>query len=70
MWILAEAVDMIGLDPFSYLVISLLACLLWTYCTTVSDFTLTGPGVWIRRGALVVASLGVIFFAYTVRSMT
>jgi hypothetical protein len=63
------ATDWIGLDPFSYLVVTLLASVLWTYCTTVSDFSLSGPGVWVRRSALLLASLGIILFAYTVHTL-
>ncbi len=65
----AAAVAMLGFDPFTYLVTALLAILVWTYCTAVGSFSLHGPGVWLRRSALLVASAGVILFAYTVRNL-
>ncbi len=68
--VLAIAVNFLGFDPFTYLAVTLLASLFWTYCSTVADFSVAGPGVWLRRSALLVASAGVVLFFYSVRTLT
>lgn len=65
--VVAQVVEYLGLDPFVYLVVVISSLVFWIYANAVADFALAGVGMWMRRGALLVASLGVLFFAYAVR---
>ena len=62
-------VALLGFDPFWYLVVTILAIFVWVWCTAVAGFALTGRGLWLRRGSLVVALLGAVLFAYTARQL-
>lgn len=54
-------------DPFEYLVATIIAVIVWTWCSVISDVALTGRGIWLRWSALAVAALGALLFAYTAR---
>ena len=69
MALLDRLVALLGLNPFSYLVVTVFAILVWVWCTAVGGFALTGRGLWLRRGSLVVAALGAALFTYTARSL-
>ena len=67
--ILDRVLALLGLDPFAYLVVTILGVVVWTYCSTIGDVSLVGRGVWTRRAALVAATAGVVLFTYSVRSL-
>jgi len=69
MQLLDRLVGLLGFDPFSYLVVTVFAIFVWVWCTAVSGFALTGRGLWLRRGSLVVAALGAALFTYTARTL-
>ena len=54
----------LGLDPFDYLVVTIVAVIVWTWCSVIGDFALTGRGVWLRWLSLAVAALGAVLFAH------
>ena len=62
-------VALLGLDPFSYLVVTVVSLIVWVWCTMVGSFALTGRGLWVRRASLVVAGLSAALFTYTARSL-
>jgi len=64
---LAQLAHLLGLNPFEYLVITIVGIVTWTWCTAVSDVALTGRGIWLRWGSLAAAALGAVMFAYTAR---
>ncbi len=64
---LAELAQLIGLDPFHYLMVTMAGLLVWAWCTVVGDVPLTGRGIWLRWGSLSAAALGAVLFAYTAR---
>jgi hypothetical protein len=66
-WMLEELdriIAWLGLDPFAYLVVTILGIIVWTWCSVIGDFAITGRGMWLRRLSLVVAGLGAALFAY------
>ena len=69
MQLLARLVDLLGFQPFSYLVVTVFAIFVWVWCTAVGGFALTGRGLWLRRGSLVIAALGAALFTYTARGL-
>jgi hypothetical protein len=69
MVLLDRLVALLRFDPFSYLVVTIFAIFVWVWCTAVTGFALTGRGLWLRRGSLVVALLGAVLFAYTARQL-
>ena len=69
MVLLDRLVALLRFDPFSYLVVTIFAIFVWVWCTAVGGFALTGRGLWLRRGSLVVALLGAVLFAYTARQL-
>lgn len=56
--------DWLRQDPFAYLVLTIFGIIVWTWCSVIGDFAITGPGLWLRRASLVVAAGGAILFAY------
>jgi hypothetical protein len=66
---LAKLAQVLGLDPFQYLLITIGGVLVWTWCTVITDVALTGRGIWLRWGSLVMAGLGALMFAYTARML-
>ena len=69
MVLLDRLVARLGLNPFSYLAVTVFAIFVWVWCTAVGGFALTGRGLWLRRGSLVVAALGAALFTYAARSL-
>jgi hypothetical protein len=59
----------LGVDPFHYLVVTILGIIVWTWYSVIGDFALTGRGIWVRRIALAMALLGAGLFAYTARGL-
>lgn len=59
--------DLLGFDPFTYLVVTIGGIAVWVWCSVVGSLALTGRTLWLRRGGLVVAALGAVLFAYTAR---
>jgi hypothetical protein len=68
-----EAVDRIVVwldwDPFAYLVVTILGIIVWTWCSVIGDFAITGRGLWLRRLSLAAAVLGAALFAYAARGL-
>lgn len=64
---LAELAQLVGLDPFHYLIVTMGGILVWAWCTVVGDVALTGRGIWLRWGSLTTAAVGAALFAYTAR---
>ena len=64
---LAQLAQLLGLDPFQYLLLTIAGIIVWTWCSVIGDMALTGRGVWIRWGSLAMAGLGAVMFAYTAR---
>ena len=62
-------VALLGFDPFTYLVVTVLGMLVWVWCTAVGSFALTGRGILLRRAGLVIAAVGAALFTYTARSL-
>ncbi len=62
-------VALLGLDPFAYLVVTIIGVIVWVWCSVVTSFALTGRGLWIRRLALVASAGGAALFAYTAQSL-
>jgi len=62
---LERLAHLLGFDPFTYLVVTIAGIAVWTWCTVIGDFALTGRGVWLRWGALAMAGLGALLFAHT-----
>ena len=69
MEVLDRVVAFIGLDPFSYLVVTIFGVIVWTLSSVLGNVALTGRGLWIRRVSLVMAALGAVLFTYTARSL-
>lgn len=69
MAVVERLVEWLGLDPFTYLVVTIAGISVWIWCTVIGDFAITGRGLWIRRLALVVAAAGAVLFAYGVRGL-
>jgi hypothetical protein len=69
MELLDRLVARLGLDPFTYLVVTVIGIIVWVWCTMVGSFALTGRGLLVRRASLVVAAIGAVLFAYTARSL-
>jgi hypothetical protein len=69
MQVLQEIARVLGLDPFEYLVITIGGVIVWTWCSVIGDFALTGRGIWVRWAALALAALGAVMFAYTARRL-
>jgi hypothetical protein len=67
---LAQLAQLLGLDPFQYLLLTIAGIIVWTWCSVIGDMALTGRGVWIRWGSLAMAGLGAVMFAYTARLLT
>jgi hypothetical protein len=71
-WV-SEGIDRIlatlGLDPFAYLVVTILGIIVWTWCSVIADFAITGRGLWLRRLSLVAAGFGAVLFAYGARGL-
>ena len=66
---LAKLAQVLGLDPFQYLLITIGGILVWTWCTVITDVALTGRGIWLRWTSLVMAGFGALMFAYTARML-
>jgi hypothetical protein len=64
---LGNLAHLLGLDPFQYLLLTVAGIIVWTWCTVIGDVALTGRGVWVRWGAIAMAGLGAVMFAYTAR---
>lgn len=62
-------VTMLGIDPFTYLAIAILSVVVWTVTSLLGNVALTGPSLWLRRVALLVAVMGTVLFAYTARTL-
>ncbi|MGH7787655.1 MAG: hypothetical protein ACRERC_12350 [Candidatus Binatia bacterium] len=65
--VLGQVAHLVRLDPFEYLLVSIGGVILWTWCSVIGDFALTGRGIWLRWGGLAMAALGAVMFAYTAR---
>jgi hypothetical protein len=66
---LDRVVVLLGFDPFTYLVVTVLGMLVWVWCTMVGSFALTGRGILLRRAGLAIAAIGAALFTYTARSL-
>ena len=66
---LQQVVDLLGVDPFVYLAGTIFGVIVWTWCSVIGDFALTGRGIWLRRCALLAAALGAVLFAYSARTL-
>lgn len=60
---LNRMLDVLGIDPFAYLVVTILGIIVWTWCSVIGDVAITGRGLWIRRFSLGAAVLGAALFA-------
>lgn len=69
MGVLDRIVAFLGLDPFSYLVVTIFGVVVWALSNVFGNVALTGRGLWIRRASLVVAALGAVLFTYTARGL-
>ncbi len=69
MMVLDRLVSVLDLDPFTYLVFTIVGIIVWVWCSMVGSMALTGRGLWVRRASLVVAGLGAALFAYTARGL-
>jgi hypothetical protein len=56
--------DRLGIDPFAYLVVTIVGVAVWIWYSVISEFALTGRDLWIRRLSLIVAGLGAVLFTY------
>ena len=65
MWVVDRVVALLGLSPFAYMVIAVFGLIVWTWCSAIGDFALTGRGIWLRRSGLVITGVGAALFAYT-----
>lgn len=65
--VLDHLAGLLGFDPFEYLVVTIIGVIVWTWCSVIGDFALTGRGIWFRWGSLAVAGLGAVLFAHTAR---
>lgn len=63
--VLDRIVAFLGLDPFSYLVVTILGVAGWILSNVLGNVALTGRGLWLRRASVLVAGLGVVLFTYT-----
>lgn len=68
--VLQRVADFLSLDPFAYLMATILGVAVWSWVTVVSSNVITGRGTWLRWGLLAVAGFCAIMFAYTARLMT
>jgi hypothetical protein len=60
-----DLVQILGLDPFFYLVTTIAGIAVWIYFTVLADFALSGGRtVWIRRLALAGAAVSALLFFY------
>ncbi len=66
MWVFDKLVAQLGLDPFVYLLVTILGLLGWTWSSVIGDFALTGRGVWIRWVALLIAGVGALLFWHSI----
>ncbi|MDX2168238.1 MAG: hypothetical protein SF182_14280 [Deltaproteobacteria bacterium] len=57
----------IGLDPFEYLVVTIVGIMVWTWCSVIGDVAIDGRGVWLRWGSIALAALGAVMFFTTAR---
>lgn len=64
-----QIVTLLNVNPFAYMVIAIISLIVWTWCSAIGDFALTGRGIWIRRIALFTAGAATALFAYTARSL-
>ena len=60
---------LLGFDPFTYLVVTIVGISVWVWCSVVGSVALTGRSLWLRRASLVLAGLGAVLFAYTARTL-
>ena len=60
---LDRILEVLRLDPFAYLVVTIVGIIVWTWCSVIGDFAITGRGLWIRRVSLIAAVLGAALFA-------
>jgi hypothetical protein len=67
---LDHLISWLDLDPFQYLVVTMLSIIVWTWCSVIGDFALTGRGIWYRWGSLAIAGISAGLFAYTARLLT
>ncbi|MFQ5666644.1 MAG: hypothetical protein ACE5I7_09455 [Candidatus Binatia bacterium] len=67
--LLDQAATLLALDPFTYLVFTIFGIIVWVWLSMVTSLALTGPGVWVRRGSLLVALAAAVLFAYTARTL-
>lgn len=56
--------DRLGLDPFSYLVVTIAGIIVWVWYSVIADVALTGRIVWIRRLSLLLAGFAAVLFLY------
>lgn len=69
MELIDRLVGVLGLDPFSYLVVTIIGIAVWVWCSVVGSVALTGRTLWLRRVSLLLAGLGAVLFAYTARTL-
>jgi len=69
MQVLDRTIALLGLDPFTYLVVTIFGIATWVWCNMVGGIVLTGRGLWIRRASLVLAGAGAILFAYSAHTL-
>ena len=56
--------DRLGIDPFAYLIITIIGIVVWTWYSVIGEFALTGRDLWIRRLSLFAAGSGAVLFTY------
>jgi hypothetical protein len=67
--VLDRLVGLLGLDPFTYVVLTIVGISVWVWCTVIGDFATTGRGLCVRRLALLVAAAGAVLFWYGARRL-
>ena len=67
MTVLDYLAQLLAFDPFEYLVVTILGVIVWTWCSVIGDFALTGRGIWLRWASLFAAALGAVLFFHTAR---
>jgi hypothetical protein len=62
--VLDLCLDRLGLDPFAYLVVTILGIIVWVWTSVIGDYALAGPALWVRRLSLVFAGFAAVLFTY------
>jgi hypothetical protein len=57
----------LGLDPFEYLVATIIGIMVWTWCSVITDVAIDGRGVWLRWGSIALAAFSAVMFAVKAR---